>query len=778
MSYGLRQLITEKTRVSHQSESTIDVILTSHPDMHKKSGIIKYTLSDHFLTYTEVQRHCPSKDTHKHNTVRFRDMKCFDQDKFLDDIKSNSCFSDNSFQRTPSWDEWKSTFLEISAKHAPFKTIRLKKRSNPWISADIIKLMYERDHVHKTATKNNDSALYGRYKRLRNQVTAMINANKKEYYKHVDALSKSDPKQMWGEIKQLVTNKPKHQQRLCNLTPQSFNKFFVQIGSSQVDSRGRMNANDIYWKGPKSMYTFRFKEITHVDIEQYFVSLSSKANNDLLDFDIRLIKYAAPFISESLSRIINDSLLQGRVDMDWKRARVSPVYKGEGDLDFEGNYRPISVIGHIARLVESLVCSQIIHYLESHDFISHDQSAYLKRHSTQTSLHRVIDDWLENINEGELTGACLLDISKCFDSINHDILLKKLEMYGFQDVELTWFKSYLYNRQQLVSFQQETSEHLDIKNGVPQGSVLGPILFLLFINDISNFTLEGCVLNMFADDVIIYASADNVELLKHKLETCMNSITRWYSNNCLSINKKKSNVMIIGSKFQLQYLQLDNFSMSLDSDKLELVERAKYLGLYVKNDLSWDEHILKTCQNMNYFIHVLRRLRRIFPKGLLLKVYKSYIQSKLEYGLTIWGCTTDTNLGKIQRIQSLAARIITGNFDYIHSRGVDIVRSLHLQTVKDRRDYFLCVLMFKCIHGLAPNYLRNDVTMYVDIHGYDTRSGENMDLYVPRVIKDIYKRSFSYMATNLWNQLPTDVKESATLDSFKQNYKYSKGWIK
>ena len=186
--------------------------------------------------------------------------------------------------------------------------------------------------------------------------------------------------------------------------------------------------------------------------------------------------------------------------------------------------------------------------------------------------------------------------------------------------------------------------------------------------------------------------------------------------------------MIIGSKFQLQSLQLDNFSMSLDSDKLELVERAKYLGLYVKNDLSWDEHILKTCQSMNYFIHVLRRLRRIFPRGLLLKVYKSYIQSKLEYGLTIWGCTTDTNLGKIQRIQSLAARIITGNFDYIHSRGVDIVRSLHLQTVKERRDYFLCVLMFKCIHGLAPNYLRNDVTMYVDIHGYDTRSGENMDL--------------------------------------------------
>ena len=161
-------------------------------------------------------------------------------------------------------------------------------------------------------------------------------------------------------------------------------------------------------------------------------------------------------------------LLKGRFHTDWKRARISPVYKGAGDLDFEGNYRPIYVIGHIARLVESLVCSQIILYLESHDFISHDQSAYPKRHSAQTSLHRVIDDWLENINEGELTVACQLDISKCFDSINHDILLKKLEMYRFQDIELNWFKRYLHNRQQL-SFQQETSEYLYIKMAYRKG---------------------------------------------------------------------------------------------------------------------------------------------------------------------------------------------------------------------------------------------------------------------------------------------------------------------
>ena len=197
----------------------------------------------------------------------------------------------------------------------------------------------------------------------------------------------------------------------------------------------------------------------------------------------------------------------------------------------------------------------------------------------------MVDDWLENINESEFTGACLLDISKCYDSINHEILLKKLEMYEFQDVEPTWFKSYLHNRQLLVSFQQKTSEYLDIK---------------------------------------------------------------------------------------------------------------KWRTARVSAGTHFDQHILKTCQNMNCFIHVLRRLRRIFPRGLLLKIYKSYIQSRLGYGLTIWGCTTDTNLGKIQRIQSLAARIITGSFDPIHSRGVDIVRPLHLPLKRGGITFyvFLCLNVY------------------------------------------------------------------------------------
>ena len=181
--------------------------------------------------------------------------------------------------------------------------------------------------------------------------------------------------------------------------------------------------------------------------------------------------------------------------------------------------------------------------------------------------------------------------------------------------------------------------------------------------------------------------------------------------------------MVIGSKAQLQSLNLDQFSINLDSNKIEFVNKAKYLGLLVKDDLSWDDHILQLCKTMNHYVHVLRRLNKIFPKQLLLKIYKSYVQSKLDYGLSIWGCTAERNLDCVQRIQNFCARIICKNYDYINTRGIDLVDSLKIQTIRQRRDHFLSVLMFKAIHvqsymfkaihGLAPHYLCNDVTMIV-----------------------------------------------------------------
>ena len=173
---------------------------------------------------------------------------------------------------------------------------------------------------------------------------------------------------------------------------------------------------------------------------------------------------------------------------------------------------------------------------------------------------------------------------------------------------------------------------------------------------------------MYADDIIIYTSAKSKDELEYRLQVCIDNIFNYYSMNKLCIDKKKSNVMVIGSKWQLKSLNLDDFTISVDSDKLLLAKQAKYLGLWVRNDLCWDGHILELCRKMYYhYFHMFRRLRKILPSALLLNIYKTYVQSRIDYVLSIWGCTTEVNLNRVQRNQNLLARIICDNIDYIHS---------------------------------------------------------------------------------------------------------------
>ena len=625
-------------------------------------------------------------------------------------------------------------------------------------------------YFHELAVKRKDNSLMNEYRKLRNTVTDMIKNRKREYFTDVSNSSRTNPRSFWAELGSII---PKINIKSIprNMSAEEFNIYFKNV--PDLISSSFTGESSLLWKGQESIYTFKFKDVQRTDLMTLLISLSDKTGMDILGFDRKLVKIAGEHIVDSLLCIINDSLSNGTFPDDWKIARVTPVYKNNGDINVMSNYRPISVIGHIAKMVEQLVRSQLVSYLEEHAFISTDQSAYLKGHSTQTSLHRVIDDWLENINDNQTTGVCLLDISKCFDTISHRILLQKLSMYGIKHTELEWFSSYLDKRKQAVFCHNKLSSLVDLTTGVPQGSVLGPFLFLLFINDISNFTTDGCVTNLFADDAMIYASGDSVSEVQRKLQSCLSNISSWYRENRLKINNDKSKVMLVGSKAQLKSLNVDEFILNYEGMPLELVENAKYLGMTINSDISWDFHVQRLCQNMYYHLSLLRRLRRIFPNNLLLQVYKSYVQPRLDYGITLYGCSTQKNIDLIQRVQNHAARLITGNFDYINCRGIELVKSLNLYTIRDRRDYFLTILMFKSIHGIAPTYLSDRVVMNFDVNGYDTRTSD-MELYLPTLRKEAYRNSFMYMGGKLWNDLPEFVQNSANIESFKRNYKMSK----
>ena len=347
-------------------------------------------------------------------------------------------------------------------------------------------------------------------------------------------------------------------------------------------------------------------------------------------------------------------------------------------------------------------------------------------------------------------------------------------MYGIKHQELKWFSSYLDNRKQAVLCHNEISCFVDVTCGVPQGSVFGPFLFLLFINDISQFTTDGCLTNLYADDSMIYASGDNILQVQQQLQQCVKNISSWYNVNRLKINIDKTKVMLIGSKSQLKSLN-DDFILSYDDTPLELVENAKYLGMFINCDISCDFHVRRLCQSTYYHISLLRRLHRIFPMNLLWQVYKSYIQPRLYYGITLYGCSTQKNIDLVQRVQNHAARLIMGNFDYINCRGIGLVKRLDLYTIRERRDYFLTTLMFKAIHGIAQHYLSDRIDMHFDIHDYNTRKAGSMNVYLPAVHKEIYRNSFFlYSGGKLWNKLPDFVKNSTNIETFKRNYRIYK----
>ena len=225
---------------------------------------------------------------------------------------------------------------------------------------------------------------------------------------------------------------------------------------------------------------------------------------------------------------IEHSSLSKALVNDWKLAKVLPAYKGKGDIQEITNYRPLSLVIYIAKIMENLIKKQIMVYLDDHAFITVDQSAYLKRHSTQTSLHRLIDDILENINNNAITGLCFLDIQKCFDTINHTILLNKLTHYGIRTAEFKWFQSYLTDGMQVVDYNDKVSEQNEISIGVLEGTVLGPLLFLLHLNDLSH-AINNASININADDIVIYMSNSSFS----EMQYTMNRACEWYNDNTL-----------------------------------------------------------------------------------------------------------------------------------------------------------------------------------------------------------------------------------------------------
>ena len=751
------QLITVPTRVSGNCSTTIDLIYTSMSETHSTSGVVECTISDHYMTYTVLECDTPKRSPAR--LVSVRDFKHFNPVNYNNDLmdcgllaKVNACSSVHD-----AWTAWSTAVTSVMNKHAPLKTHRLKARSNPWVTREIISLMYKRDYLHRKMKGSNDEQTRQEYKKVRNQVVKEIKVAKKSHYERELATS-NGPKQTWKVIRSLI--KRNESETDIPVDPETFNTYFSTVGSTLNLTFPRQT--NPAWNDPDCLYRFKFSVISEEEILKYLKSLSDTTNTDVLGFDSKLLLHGAEVLTASLTELFNNSLAKSSLPADWKRARVTPIYKGDGAKDEPGNYRPISVVSHIPKVLEKCVNSQLIAYLNQHSLLSCDQSAFRKGHSTTTSAHKLLDDLMDNINEGMVNAICFFDLKKCFDTIDHPLLLAKLQRYGITDYELSWFEDYLSDRTQLVVANSACSKKASVSTGVPQGSVLGPLLFLLFINDLPK-CLKHTSSNIYADDTAIYTCGNNLNEVRDQLQRDIENISRWFAENKLTVNSTKSYCMLITSNRNLLDQNLD---IRVNNTIIEQVRATKYLGLFPDSSLTWDEHVLKLCSKLAPKVGILRRLRHVISTDCLKMIYQSTVQSLIDYCITVWGFSSNRNLDLVQRLQNRAARIILGNYSR-DVRGIDLVKELGWFNIRQRRDYFTGILVYKALNGLSTEYMSDLFTYVRDVNLCNTRSVSDNTLIIPKVNKHVFSQSIQVCGPRTWNILPSEVRNSNSLCLFK-----------
>ena len=333
--------------------------------------------------------------------------------------------------------------------------------------------------------------------------------------------------------------------------------------------------------------------------------------------------------------IYNCSLLSGIFPDDWKLAKVSPIYKS-GNKQECGNYRPISVLSVVAKIFEKLVCGQLNFYFKEHQILTKFQSGFRKGHSTTSSLLSTTNSWLVNMDAGLINGVLFLDLKKEFDTVDHQILIKKLELYGIKNSALAWFSSYLHGRTQVCRVNNITSSSKHISCGVPRGSNLGPLLFLIYINDLPN-CLNKSKPAMYADDTNLSVTGESASDIEVRLNTELENVHEWLTANKLTLNTEKTEYMIIGSYKRISNLQKeDEIKIRIGDNEIKRVKTTKSLGIAIDENLAWKENIDNHSVKVSRAVGVIRRAKKYVKQDSLKLMYNSLVLPYFDYCSLVW----------------------------------------------------------------------------------------------------------------------------------------------
>jgi hypothetical protein len=469
-----------------------------------------------------------------------------------------------------------------------------------------------------------------------------------------------------------------------------------------------------------------------------------------------------------LTHIINFSFENSTFPERWKRAIIKPIPKVCVPIS-PNEYRPISLLPAFSKIIEKLVNIQIVKYLTTHSLLDPYQSAYKKNHSTQTALLKLTEDIYDIIDDSGIALLVLLDFSKAFDTVNHRLLLAKLEILGFQNKTCDWILSYLSGRSQQVQTENESSSWSPIINGVPQGSILGPLLFTILISDMRVTIWNGSYIT-YADDTNLYweSTVDTINDTLIAAGEVLSKVSKYCVDNCLRLNEGKCKYMFIGTRPGINKLNTVNLiDLNINNVPMERLTDAKVLGLNINEVLSWRKQVNSCISKAMCNFFQMSRYKKFLNKQAKINLCESIVLSQFNYCDIVYSNMDKYLKDKIMKIQNLCLKFI---FDLGRKEHCDyklLRKELKWLDMNQRRIKHGLILIYKILNGLAPNYLLDSFTLVKEIHSVNTRRA-NSNIYINKNISSkIHRQAYTFEMAKIYNNIPEDIKEAVSVNSFK-----------
>ena len=764
-SFNLNNMIKEATRVTENTKSVIDLMIVSDITKVKASGVHDICIADHKLIYLKLLL---QRKKSKPMVATVTDYRKLDVKAYKEDVEAAPWWICSIFDDVDdiTWC-WQRMYNEIKDSHITKRKAKIRTDSLPWVNSEIRKMMNQRYKLLKKCKGTpKTSREWQDYKRLKNYVTKMMRKAESNYWRKEfqDASCSQD---FWKTYKRVtrknITSKigPIHDQNGCLVTNDKakadvLNDFFVSIGQ-ELSEKFTQETEDKCSYISKVTPSTDMLILNEARLRTKLMKINPKKASGPDNVTSKELSLLQDSLLGGLDIVFRSSLNQSTYPRIWKNARVKSAPK-KGSKTERTNYRPLSMLSQPSKLLEDQVCDSMDKHLNSNQLKSKNQWGFSEGRSTEGLLLRLTEKWKQSVDQGLIVGIVFIDFQKAFDTVPHDILPQKLLAVGISGDFLSWIMNYLCGRQQYVEVNGVTSETKCIRCGVPQGSLIGPRLFSIYVNDLPSAISEGEI-QMFADDTTFFCTDTNIERLIDKMNIAMNEVYLWCQKHKLTIHPGKSEAMIMMKRPLVGPIR----PIMIGTNVINVVSEAVCLGVKIDNRLTWEPQINSLCKAFSQKLSALKRMK-FLPRPVLEKIYFSTVISKITYCMSVWGNCSTAQFEKLEIIHGRAARMIY-NLTRSTSKeeGLSIAQWQPLGYIYKRR---IAVLM----HTIY-NQSKMDLVEFEKLSPRSENSRNLMQLKVDRFKTEVGRNSFRYRGSVLWNALPYELKQTKDQNVFRNKLK-------